>query len=55
MAAQMARSRAVLDGTPVKEPELNFTADLYTAFYGQREFGLRDPNGVEIMFWEPVA
>jgi hypothetical protein len=26
----------------------------YTAFYGQREFGVRDPNGVEVMFAQPV-
>ncbi|MBI4501082.1 MAG: hypothetical protein HY700_07970 [Gemmatimonadetes bacterium] len=24
------------------------------AFYGQREFGIRDPNGVELMFSQPV-
>jgi ankyrin repeat protein len=53
--AQMARSRAVLAGTVAQEAELNFTADLYTAFYGQREFGIRDPNGVEIMFWQTVS
>jgi ankyrin repeat protein len=50
--AQMARANAQLSGSPTAGPELRFTADLYTAFYGQREFGLRDPNGVEIMFWQ---
>ncbi len=34
--------------------DLSFTTDLYTAFYGQREFGIRDPNGVELMFAQPV-
>jgi ankyrin repeat protein len=35
-------------------PEVRFSADLYTAFYGQREFGIRDPNGVELMFFQPL-
>ena len=35
-------------------PEVRFTTDLYTAFYGQREFGIRDPNGIELMFTQPV-
>lgn len=51
---QLARARAVLEGRPMEGPELRFTGDLYTAFYGQREFGLRDPNGVEVMFAQPV-
>ena len=52
--SQMARANALLSGNQVEGPELRFTADLYTAFYGQREFGLRDPNGVEIMFWQAL-
>ncbi|HEX7123964.1 MAG TPA: ankyrin repeat domain-containing protein [Gemmatimonadaceae bacterium] len=51
---QLARSRAVLAGEPTDIPEVRFTADLYTAVYGQREFGIRDPNGVEIMFAQPL-
>jgi hypothetical protein len=35
-------------------PQVRFTVDLYTAFYGQREFGIRDPNGIELMFAQPV-
>jgi ankyrin repeat protein len=51
---QLERSRASLAGEPADAPEVRFTADLYTAFYGQREFGIRDPNGLEIMFAQPV-
>lgn len=51
---QMAHAAAVLLGTVPEDPELPFTQDLHTAFYGQREFGLRDPNGVELMFAQPV-
>jgi catechol 2,3-dioxygenase-like lactoylglutathione lyase family enzyme len=51
---QLERSRALLAGEPTDIPEVNFTADLYTAFYGQREFGFMDPNGIELMFAQPV-
>lgn len=47
---QLLRSRRLLEGEPDESPEISFTSDLYTAFYGQREFGIRDPNGVELMF-----
>lgn len=51
---QLERAQAALAGQTTDAPELRFTADLYTAFYGQREFGIRDPNGVELMFTQPV-
>jgi catechol 2,3-dioxygenase-like lactoylglutathione lyase family enzyme len=51
---QLARGRAALAGEASDAPEVRFTVDLYTAFYGQREFGIRDPNGVELMFAQPV-
>ena len=34
--------------------EITFTGDLHTAFYGQREFGVRDPKGVEPSFCQPI-
>jgi ankyrin repeat protein/catechol 2,3-dioxygenase-like lactoylglutathione lyase family enzyme len=52
---QFDRARATLAGEASDVPELRFTADLYTAFYGQREFGVRDPNGVELMFFQPLG
>jgi hypothetical protein len=51
---QLERARAVLAGQPTDAPEVRFTVDLYTAFYGQREFGILDPNGVELTFAQPV-
>ena len=51
---QLERSRATLAGEATDAPELRFSVDLYTAFYGQREFGIRDPNGVELMFCQPI-
>jgi len=47
---QMEWARAELAGEEPPGPEVRFVADLHTAFYGQREFGVRDPNGVEVMF-----
>ena len=47
---QMERARAELAGERSSSPGLTITADLHAAFYGQREFALRDPNGVEVMF-----
>lgn len=51
---QLEYARAELAGEATTTPALNFTADLYTAFYGQREFGIRDPNGLELMFAQPL-
>ncbi|MGH7575967.1 MAG: ankyrin repeat domain-containing protein [Longimicrobiales bacterium] len=51
---QLERARSLLAGEPADEPELAFTGDLYTAFYGQREFSIRDPNGVTVNFFQPV-
>jgi hypothetical protein len=51
---QLALAREALKQPEKASLELRFTADLYTAFYGQREFGLLDPNGVEVMFAQPV-
>ena len=51
---QLGRSHATLAGQEMDAPEVQFTQDLHTAFYGQREFGIRDPNGIELMFTQPV-
>jgi ankyrin repeat protein/uncharacterized glyoxalase superfamily protein PhnB len=52
---QVMHAHALLKGATPDSPELRFTTDLYTAFYGQREFGIRDPNGIELMFNQPVS
>ena len=51
---QIERARALLTGEATDAPEVCFKLDLYTAFYGQREFGIRDPNGLELMFYQPL-
>jgi uncharacterized glyoxalase superfamily protein PhnB len=51
---QLERARELLAGEGDDKPEVRFTGDLYTAFYGQREFSIRDPNGVELNFFQPV-
>jgi uncharacterized glyoxalase superfamily protein PhnB len=52
---QIERARTTLAGKATDAPDVRFTLDLHTAFYGQREFGIRDPNGVELMFSQPVS
>lgn len=51
----MRQSRAQLLGQAIGGPRITLSGDLYTAFYGQREFSLRDPNGVDVNFFQPVA
>jgi ankyrin repeat protein len=51
---QFERARAALTGDATDAPDVRFTVDLYTAFYGQREFGIRDPNGVQLCFYQPL-
>jgi uncharacterized glyoxalase superfamily protein PhnB len=52
---QLARASAVLAGEAPSAAEVRFTLDLYTAFYGQREFGIVDPNGIHVMFAQPAG
>ena len=52
---QLERARSVLNGGAPTPPDVRFTLDLHTAFYGQREFGVIDPNGVHVMFAQPVS
>jgi len=33
--------------------EVRFEEDLYTPFYGGRQFGIRDINGLSLIFWQP--
>lgn len=53
-ARQLEQARAELAGRGAGEPEVQFAGDPYTAFYGQREFSIRDPDGVVLTFYQPV-
>ena len=35
------------------EFEVRFEEDLYTPFYGGRQFSIRDVNGLALIFWQP--
>jgi len=35
------------------EVEVRFEEDLYTPFYGGRQFSIRDINGLALIFWQP--
>jgi hypothetical protein len=52
---QLGRTSAMLAGEATSEPDLRFTLDLHTAVYGQREFGIIDPNGVHVMFAQSLG
>lgn len=51
---QLERAHAVLAGRAPVGPDVRFSSDLHTAFYGQREFSVRDPNGAELYFCQPL-
>ena len=53
-ARQWHAARAALAGEPV-DLEFRFDEDLYTPFYGGRQFSLRDPDGVALIFYTPDA
>jgi hypothetical protein len=46
-----AASRAL--NAPDGELEVRFDEDLYTPFYGGRQFSIRDINGLALIFWQP--
>jgi catechol 2,3-dioxygenase-like lactoylglutathione lyase family enzyme len=35
------------------EPEIRFEENLYTPFYGGRQFSIQDLNGLHLIFWQP--
>jgi ankyrin repeat protein len=35
-------------------PEVAFEEDLYSPFYGGRQFSIRDLNGMTLVFWQPT-
>lgn len=51
---QLEYAAALLQGERPTRPGFPFVLDLHTAFYGQREFGIRDPNGIEVMFAQAI-
>jgi len=51
-ARQLDAARAALAGEPAGL-ECTFDEDLYTPFYGGRQFSLRDPDGRSLIFYAP--
>ena len=51
-ARQWQAARAALSGESGSH-EYRFDEDLYTPFYGGRQFGLRDPNDLSLIFYQP--
>lgn len=48
------RQLAAAGGTPNPDTgEVRFDEDLYTPFYGGRQFSIRDINDLSLIFWQP--
>jgi ankyrin repeat protein len=47
---QLAAARATLDGERGEHQGIEFVHDIYSPFYGGREFSIRDLNGYVLMF-----
>ena len=47
---QLRRAQAEFSGTSQTESEVRFVEELYTAFYGTKQFSIRDPNGFVLVF-----
>jgi hypothetical protein len=45
--------RGATGDTAHDQPEVRFEEDLYEPFYGGRQFSIRDPNGLALIFWHP--
>jgi ankyrin repeat protein len=49
---QLSAARAALAGDTTG-PQWPFDEDLYVPFYGGRQFSVRDPNGLSLVFYQP--
>ncbi len=50
---QLRVAQAVSSGGSSDKPEVRFEEDLYEPFYGGRQFGILDNNGLSLVFWQP--
>ena len=50
---QLHAMQAALADEPGDRIEVRFVEDLYAPFYGGRQFGIQDPNGVVLYFHQP--
>jgi ankyrin repeat protein/uncharacterized glyoxalase superfamily protein PhnB len=51
---QIEAAQAALAGQPGDHAGIEFVEDIHDAFYGAREFGIRDLNGYTLYFIQPV-
>jgi hypothetical protein len=50
----MQAAQAALTAQPDDHEGIEFVEDIYDAFYGAREFGIRDLNGYTLYFIQPA-
>lgn len=48
-------ARPAIEREPGEGPGVRFEEDLYTPFYGGRQFSIRDINDLSLIFWDPQA
>jgi catechol 2,3-dioxygenase-like lactoylglutathione lyase family enzyme len=46
--------RAVKTAAEAGNPAIVFDEELYQPFYGGEQFSIHDPNGLSLIFWQPV-
>jgi ankyrin repeat protein/catechol 2,3-dioxygenase-like lactoylglutathione lyase family enzyme len=51
----VVKARQLRDATDATDAKsgIRFDEDLYTPFYGGRQFSIRDINGLSLIFWQP--
>ena len=53
LKARQLRAAGRASNAAAGEFEVRFDEDLYTPFYGGRQFSIRDINGLSLIFWQP--
>jgi ankyrin repeat protein len=51
----LSAARRAIAGKPDDTTGVRFEEDLYTPFYGGRQFSIRDINDLALIFWDPPA
>ena len=53
LKSRRVRAATGVNPSVADAPEVPFEEDLYSPFYGGRQFSIRDINGLTLIFWQP--